>query len=192
MTKFEICRFCVDLNSSHRPEAGKRTQGTHGSEIERADSTATPQINSSVSCGFPRGSAQFPCGSAQFPCGSAQFPCGSARFPCGPARFPCGPAQLPCGFSSVSERARARQARDTKSPKWNSGDRRPTEQHSPSHRSGRRSGCARGGDSRPKHEKQPPSGASSHHAATEKREQRNDDHDETPRPARPPPRLFRR
>ena len=85
-----------------------------------------------------------------------------------------------------------RQARDTKSPKWNSGDRRPTEQHSPSHRSGQRSGCARGGDSRPKHEKQPPSGASSHHAATEKREQRNDDHDETPRPARPPPRLFRR
>ena len=43
-----------------------------------------------------------------------------------------------------------------------------------------------------KRAKEPPPGASLHHAATEKRKQRNRDHDETPRAARPPPRLVRR
>ena len=43
-----------------------------------------------------------------------------------------------------------------------------------------------------KRAKEPPFGASLHHAATERRKQRNYDHDETPRAARPPPRLVRR
>ena len=80
----------------------------------------------------------------------------------------------------------SRHARDAR-PKWNSGGRRPAERQKPSHRSGRRSRRARGGDSRLKHEKEPPSGASSHHAATEKHKPRNHNHDETPRAARPRP-----
>ena len=56
-----------------------------------------------------------------------------------------------------------RQARDAKSPKWKRSDRRPAAQQDPRRRSVRRSGRGRGGNSRPKHRKSPPSGACSHH-----------------------------
>ena len=47
-------------------------------------------------------------------------------------------------------------------------------------RSGRRSGRARGGNSRPKHRKSPPDGAYSHHPATEKHKHHNNDRGEAP------------